>query len=194
MASDTVNRNGTSPSETPVGQLISIDLTPDAHGLSTEQVRRVLSALSAELEPICLQFAELIRENEQIRRQSTRRSRVATEEEQDQAITLLTQAQEIADALIDDARVEARDMMLASRAYQRDVAKQAAAVPKLAEADGKEASSDDDHVIESLAKLAERQFLAVLDTLTEHVNRLGRDRATDAVGSPTVERPRQAAS
>jgi hypothetical protein len=194
MGSDFVSGNGTSPSGTSVGQLISIDLTPDAHGLSTEQVRSVLSALSAELEPICIQFADLIRDNEQLHRQSTRRSRAATEEEQDQAITLLTQAQEIADTLIDDARIESRDMMLASRAYQRDVAKQAAAVPKLAEAADKEANSGDDHLVESLAKLAQRQFLAVLDTLTEQVNRLGGDTAADTGGSPTVERARQAAS
>ena len=71
MDSQPVSPDGTSPVH-PVGQLATMDLTLQADGLDPDQVRTAFAALCAELEPIYVQMAELVRENDQLRRQSRR--------------------------------------------------------------------------------------------------------------------------
>jgi cell division initiation protein len=176
MDSQSVSRNGTSPVHT-VGQLATMDLTLHAQGLDPDQVRTAFAALCAELEPIYVQMAELVRENDQLRRQARRsHATEASEEEHDYAIALLTQAQELADALISDASDQARDLVLAARAHQREIVKQTSVVagPSPAQPAGSAGIDNEGAaVVHSLAKLAQTQFLAVIDALTEQVNRLG---------------------
>jgi hypothetical protein len=187
MDSQPVGHDGTSPVPT-VEPLTTMDLTLHEQGLDPDQVRGALAALCAELEPIYVQMAELIRENDQLRRQARRNHPVAAnEEEHDYAVALLTQAQELADSLIADASSQARDMVLAARAHQRDIVKQAAVTgTSLTRTGGiAEAGSDGAAVVLSLAKLAQTQFLAVLDALTEQVNRLDETTAVPASASET---------
>ena len=91
-------------------------------------------------------------------------------------MALLTQAQELADSLISDASSQARDLVLAARAHQREIVKQSsvlAATALAAVSDANSLDSEGAAVVHSLAKLAQTQFLAVLDALTEQVSRLG---------------------
>ena len=175
MDSQLLSHDGTSPVHT-AGQLATMDLTLHDQGLDPDQVRTAFAALCAELEPIYVQMAELIRENDQLRRQSRRgHTPPAGEEEHDYAVALLTQAQELADSLITDATTQARDLVLAARAHQREILKQSSVVAgsSLAAMTGAGAVDvEGAAVVHSLAKLAQTQFLAVLDALTEQVNRL----------------------
>jgi hypothetical protein len=175
MDSQPPSNDGTSPVHA-VGQLATMDLTLQAQGLNPDQVRAAFAALCAELEPIYVQMAELVRENDQLRRQSRRgHTTPAGEEEHDYAVALLTQAQELADSLITDATTQARDLVLAARAHQREIIKQSSVVaaPSVAAMTGTGAVDvEGAAVVHSLAKLAQTQFLAVLDALTEQVNRL----------------------
>ena len=182
MDSQSPSHDGTSPVHT-VGRLATMDLTLHEQGLDPDQVRSAFAALCAELEPIYVQMAELVRENDQLRRQSRRtHTAPAGEEEHDYAVALLTQAQELADSLISDASNQARDLVLAARAHQREIVKQAG--PSLAQMNDPALDSDGVAVVHSLAKLAQTQFLAVLDALTEQVNRLGE---TATSQTPTSE-------
>ena len=153
-----------------------------------EQVRQAFTAVIADLEPLCVQQEEALRaalqEIDELKRRLARErntKRAATEEEHDQAVELLTQAQALADQLIDDAQAESRDMMLAARALQRKALEerkavedlQAAAVPVGVETGADDATeSDGERRVRSLAKVAKTQFYAVLDALREEIDHL----------------------
>ena len=156
-----------------------------------EQVRQAFTAVIADLEPLCVQQEEALRaalqEIDELKRQLARQrnsKRAATEEEHDQAVELLTQAQAFADQLINDAQAESRDMMLAARALQRKAFAerkaaedlQAASVPMEVRTGADEATeSDGERRVRSLAKVAKTQFYAVLDALREEIDHLDED-------------------
>jgi cell division initiation protein len=100
----------------------------------------------------------------------------------DQAVSVLNQAQQLADSLIDEAMQAARDLLLTARSQQRDIMEQAkvaanGAVSRataIAERAGRQDPSlRDVEYVRMFAKVAQVQFQAVLDALNEHVNRLG---------------------
>jgi DivIVA domain-containing protein len=101
----------------------------------------------------------------------------------DQAVLLLNQAQQLADALIDEGMQSARDLMLAARNHQREIVMPtgeddfssvgAATMPAHhgSYAEGSLASEVED--VRTFARVAQVQFRAVLEALNEQVNRLG---------------------
>jgi cell division initiation protein len=100
----------------------------------------------------------------------------------DQAVSVLNQAQQLADSLIDEAMQSARDLLLTARSQQRDVMEQAKMAAKgavtratsIAEnTSNEDASVRDVEYIRMFAKVAQVQFQAVLDALNEHVSHLG---------------------
>lgn len=187
MDVEAVSRNGSLDTQT-ADPLSGVDFDLKRQGLSTEQVGDYFTALGRELEPIYLQFTILLRENDRLRMELARRNDASgQDEEHDQAVALLTQAQELADSLIDDAKQEARDLVWAARAHQRDVIGRVGSASADV-ADGFD--SDGVVVVQSLAKMAQAQFLAVLDALTVQVNRLGDKPETDV--RPSVNETRQA--
>jgi cell division initiation protein len=110
----------------------------------------------------------------------------------DQAVSVLNQAQQLADSLIDEAMQSARDLLLTARSQQRDIMEQAKVAAKgavgRATAIAERASTEDPSVkdveyIRMFAKVAQVQFQAVLDALNEHVNRLGELSGTEPVKS-----------
>ena len=189
-ASDSVSRNDSSPDGQFTTQLSGVDLQLQTKE-DAEQVRQAFTAVIADLEPLCVQQEEALRaalqEIDELKRQLARQrntKRAATEDEHEQAVELLTQAQALADQLIDDAQAESRDMMLAARALQRKAVEErktvedlrAAAVP----AEGRtgaddETESDGERRVRSLAKVAKTQFYAVLDALREEIDHLDED-------------------
>ena len=101
----------------------------------------------------------------------------------DQAVLLLNQAQQLADALIDEGMQSARDLLMAARHQQRDIVEpgyetdHGGIVETIPNADHllrhNGAPSSDVEDVRMFAKVAQVQFRAVLDALDEQVNRLG---------------------
>jgi DivIVA domain-containing protein len=158
-------------------------------GVDPGEVRSYLTGLADELEGIQTQVAVLTQENQALRGQ-LEEARFSLEEARadpmehatDQAVSVLNQAQQLADSLIDEAMQSARDLLLTARSQQRDVMEQAKVAAKgavnrataIAERAGNEdASGRDVEYIRMFAKVAQVQFQAVLDALNEQVSRLG---------------------
>ena len=123
-------------------------------GVDPGEVRSFLTGLADELEGIQTQVAVLTQENQALRAQlDETRAEVADaradpmEHATDQAVSVLNQAQQLADSLIDEAMQSARDLLLTARSQQRDIMEQ--------------------------AKVAQVKFQAVLDALNEQVSKLG---------------------
>ncbi len=158
-------------------------------GVDYGEVRFFLAGLADELEGLQAQLATLTQENKALGAEVAE-ARADLQEAQadpkelatDQAVSVLNQAQQLADSLIDEAMQSARDLLLTARSQQRDVMEQAkvaatGAVNRataIAERAGSEdASVRDVEYIRMFAKVAQVQFQAVLDALNEQVSRLG---------------------
>jgi DivIVA domain-containing protein len=171
-------------------------------GVDYGEVRFFLAGLADELEGLQTQLATLSQENQALRaeaaeaRADLQDARADPKElATDQAVSVLNQAQQLADSLIDEAMQSARDLLLTARSQQRDVMEQAKVAAKgavnrataIAERAGSEdASVRDVEYIRMFAKVAQVQFQAVLDALNEHVNRLGEG---TAVAEPLKSAP-----
>ena len=177
-------RAGTNPHE-----VRRKNFTVRFRGVDPGEVRSFLTGLADELEGIQSQVAVLIQENEALRVQ-LEESRAELNEARadpmenatDQAVSVLNQAQQLADSLIDEAMQSARDLLLTARSQQRDIMEQAKVAAKgavnrataIAERNGsQDASGRDVEYIRMFAKVAQVQFQAVLDALNEQVTRLG---------------------
>jgi cell division septum initiation protein DivIVA len=171
------------------------NFTVRLRGFDQDEIRFFMAGLADQLEGIQTQVATLTQENQTL----TQENQTLTQENQllrselseteadpmelatDQAVSVLNQAQQLGDSLIDEAMQSARDLLLTARSQQRDVMEQAQVAAKgavnrataIAERAGSEdASVRDIEYIRMFVKVAQVQFQAVLDALNEHVNRL----------------------
>jgi cell division initiation protein len=165
------------------------NFTVRLRGYDHGEVRAYLTGLSDELELMQAQIAtlkhdiaSLKQKNEWLRADLDEAQADPREMATDQAVSVLNQAQQLADSLIDEAMQSARDLLLTARSQQRDVMEQAKTAAKgavnrataIAERAGSEdASVRDVEYIRMFAKVAQVQFQAVLDALNEQVSRLG---------------------
>lgn len=173
------------------------DFTVRFRGLDPNEVRGFLNALADDLARLYEEVAALTEDNGRLRdkledaRGELQRAQGELERAQvnpqeqvtDQAVLLLSQAQQLADALIDEGMQSARDLLMAARHQQRDIiepgyeTEQAAVVETISAGDnmlrhnGSPPSDVED--VRMFAKVAQMQFRAVLDALDEQVNRLG---------------------
>ena len=188
------------------------DFTVRFRGLDPNEVRGFLNALADDLARLHEQIMILTDDNTRLRGDLQRaqgelqhaqgalqQAQVDPQEQvTDQAVLLLNQAQQLADALIDEGMQSARDLLLAARHQQRDIiepgpeAEHGAVVEVMSAAErvvrhNASASPDVEDVedVRMFAKVAQVQFRAVLDALDEQVNRLGQF-------SETGERPKRA--
>jgi DivIVA domain-containing protein len=177
-------RGGTSPQE-----VRRKNFTVRLRGVDHAEVRYFLTGLADELEAIQAQVATLTKENQSLteENQSLRAELEGArgdpmELATDQAVTVLNQAQQLADSLIDEAMQSARDLLLTARSQQRDVMEEAKVAAKgavsrataIAEhAGSQDASVHDVEYIRMFAKVAQVHFQAVLDALDEQLHRLG---------------------
>ena len=162
-------------------------------GLDRSEVLGFLKLLADDLTRLHEQIAMLTQENARLRDELQRAQVDPQEQVTDQAVLLLNQAQQLADALIDEGMQSARDMLLAARSHHRDVivpggeADHAGAVQVMAPANdvlGHDAyRSAEVEDVRMFAKVAQVQFRAVLDALDEQVNRLGQYPETPSVPS-----------
>jgi DivIVA domain-containing protein len=173
-------------------------------GLDPNEVRGFLNLVADDLERLQGQVASMRRDQMQQRddleqaqdqlaqtraeleqaRADLQRARVEpTDQVTDQAVLLLDQAQQLADALIEEGMQSARDLMIAARSHQREIvsptgegdygpigAATASGQPGGA-GDGSVPSEVDE--VRNFARVAQLQFRAVLEALNEQVNRLG---------------------
>ena len=165
------------------------NFTVRVRGLDQDEVRFFMAGLADELEALQAQLATLTQGNKALRaevaeaRADVQQARADPKElATDQAVSVLNQAQQLADSLIDEAMQSARDLLLTARSQQRDIMEQAkvaanGAVSRataIAERAGsQDPSLRDVEYIRMFAKVAQVQFQAVLDALNEHVNQLG---------------------
>lgn len=158
------------------------NFTVRLRGYDHGEVRAFLTGLSDELERMQAQIATLTQDNEWLRADLEEARSDPMENATDQAVSVLNQAQQLADSLIDEAMQSARDLLLTARSQQRDVMEQAKVAAKgavnrataIAERAGSEdANIRDVEYIRMFAKVAQVQFQAVLDALNEQVSRLG---------------------
>jgi DivIVA domain-containing protein len=151
-------------------------------GLDPNEVRGFLNALADDLARLYDQITTLTQDNARLRNEVQQAQQDPQETVTDQAVLLLDQAQQLADALIEEGMQSARDMMVAARTHQRVIVDPShegdlgAAVP----AGGAQYAMGHDPGVSSeveearmFAKVAQVQFRAVLDALNEQVNRLG---------------------
>jgi cell division septum initiation protein DivIVA len=178
------------------------NFTVRLRGFDQDEIRFFMAGLADQLEGIQTQVATLTQENQTLTQENqtlTQENQTLTQENQllrselseteadpmelatDQAVSVLNQAQQLADSLIDEAMQSARDLLLTARSQQRDVMEQAQVAAKgavnRATAIAERAGSEDGSVrdieyIRMFVKVAQVQFQAVLDALNEHVNRL----------------------
>jgi DivIVA domain-containing protein len=176
-------------------------------GFDPNEVRGFLNAVADDLVRLYEQIATLTEDNgrmhgelqhieDQLENAQGKLQHAQTDPQEqvtDQAVLLLNQAQQLADALIDEGMQSARDMLLAARSHHRDVivpggeADLGGAVQVIAPANDvirheayRSADVDD---VRMFAKVAQVQFRAVLDALDEQVSRLGQYPETPSVSS-----------
>jgi cell division septum initiation protein DivIVA len=158
------------------------NFTVRLRGVDHAEVRYFLTGLADQLERIQAQVATLTKENQSLRAELQEARGNPMELATDQAVTVLNQAQQLADSLIDEAMQSARDLLLTARSQQRDVMEEAKVAAKgavtrataIAERTGsQDASVQDVEYIRMFAKVAQVHFQAVLDALDEQLHRLG---------------------
>jgi cell division initiation protein len=184
-----MSRTDPPPARTNPHEVRRKNFTVRLRGVDPGEVRAYLTGLADELEGIQSQVAVLTQENQSLRAQ-LEESRTELNEARadpmehatDQAVSVLNQAQQLADSLIDEAMQSARDLLLTARSQQRDIMEQAKVAAKGAvnrataiaeQAGSQDASVRDVEYIRMFAKVAQVQFQAVLDALNEQVTRLG---------------------
>ena len=169
-------------------------------GLDHNEVRAFLRTLADDLERLDSQIVTLTQENERLRGELEESEARPQEEVTDHAVTLLNQAQQLADALIDEAMQSARDLLLTARSQQRDVIEQASTAAKgavaratatIERAGSEDPSFQDIEYIRMFAKVAQVQFRAVLDALNEQVNRLSEVPELSEPPHPALDRSRE---
>jgi cell division initiation protein len=160
-----------------------------------EETNELLYARSSELE-------ELRRENEALRAEN-RRLREATEhastDTNPRAAELLCRAQQVADQLVNEAVIHARDLLVSARHQQRDMLQRTHDAAEealrrtgapLVQSLPTEYSTPIPAVehVSTFARAAQVQLRSVLEALTEQVERLGEVPQLERGGAP-VEQP-----
>ena len=163
-------------------------------GLDRNEVEGFLKLLADDLARLHGQITTVTQENARLRDELRQAEANPQEQVTDQAVLLLNQAQQLADALIDEGMQSARDMLLAARSHHRDVivpgseADLEGVVQVMAPADdvvrhNAHRSAAEVEDVRMFAKVAQVQFRAVLDALDEQVNRLSQYPETPSASS-----------
>jgi cell division septum initiation protein DivIVA len=158
------------------------NFTVRLRGVDQDEVRSCLAGIADEVERIEAQVEALRQQNRSLRVELEEARADPKEQATDQAVSVLNQAQQLADSLIDEAMQSARDLLLTARSQQRDVVEHAKAAANGAvnrattvaeRAASQDASVHDVEYIRMFAKVAQVHFQAVLDALDEQLHRIG---------------------
>lgn len=163
-------------------------------GLDEAEVREYLDLLADQVQAADAERAGLRAEVDRLRGELERHGddrQRAEDEISPHAVALFSQAQQVADQLVEEAVRHARDLMTAARHQQREIleqaheAAQAAAVnveqiaqvepgePPAAPGVGAGIPLEQLEYVRTFAKVAQAQLRSVVDALAEQVDRLG---------------------
>lgn len=163
-------------------------------GLDEDEVREYLETLADQVEAtdelLYSRSTELdqLRQEVEALRQENRRFREEVEhsstEISPQAVALFSQAQQVADQLVEEAVVHARDLMMSARHQQRDILQRAheaaeeavrrTGAPQVQTPPSKYSTPIPEvEYVRTFARVAQVQLRSVLEALTEQVDRLG---------------------
>jgi cell division septum initiation protein DivIVA len=169
--------------------------TTRLRGVDPDEVKDVLNHVADDLDRLLHQVRSLRTENQRLServREQTGSSDM--ESVTDQAVQLFSQAQQVADSLIEEAVQRARELLSTARSQQRgimDEAHQAAerAASQVSETIGSpgaghSASMQEIEYVRTFAKVAQLQFRAVLEALNDQVDKLGEMPQIDAESVP----------
>ena len=159
-------------------------------GWSTDEVRDYLRMLADQIESADAERSRLRAELERqraelyrVRHQGSDPSERSNEPDA-HAVALFSQAQQVADRLIEEAVQQARELMSTARKQQRDILQEAhhsaeQAMHSVQQVDHQltggsyDAPVPEIEYVRTFAKVAQVQLRSVLDALTEQVDRLG---------------------
>ena len=157
------------------------EFTHRMRGADEAEVREFLDLVADQVRDCRAENDRLRSEVEELRR---RPQGADTDEITPQAVTLFSQAQQVADQLVEEAVQHARDLMASARHQQREIlqsahhaAEKAASVsgsvgPDVA-VDGYTTPVREIEYVRTFARVAQVQLRSVLDALTEQVEKLG---------------------
>jgi cell division initiation protein len=163
-------------------------------GLDEQEVREYLDLLADQVQATDMERGELVAENDRLRAEVEQlrnaRPAPADDEINPQAVILFSQAQEVADQLVEEAVQHARDLMTSARNQQREILEEA---HRAAEAAAREAARVGGHdmvttvsataleystpipeleYVRTFTQVAQVQLRSVLEALAEQVDRL----------------------
>jgi DivIVA domain-containing protein len=156
-------------------------------GLDEDEVREYLSLLADQVQAADRERADLRAEIDRLRAEIGRlhaESDDASDEISPQAVALFSQAQQVADQLVEEAVRHARDLMTSARNQQRDILQRAheaaeeavrktGATQVAAPSAGYSKPVPEIEYVRTFARVAQVQLRSVLDALAEQVDRLG---------------------
>jgi cell division initiation protein len=156
-------------------------------GLDEDEVREYLDLLADQVQATDNERAAQRGEIERLRAEVRRLEEEADDASDDispQAVALFSQAQQVADQLVDEAVRHARDLMTSARNQQRDILQRAheaaeeavrrtGATQVAAPSGGYTTPVPEVEYVRTFARVAQVQLRSVLDALAEQVDRLG---------------------
>jgi DivIVA domain-containing protein len=172
-------------------------------GLDEAEVREYLDILADQVEAADAERASQRSEIEQLRSENRRlreEMEQASTEISPQAVALFSQAQQVADQLVEEAVTHARDLMMSARHQQRDIIQRAHdAAEHVARRTGahevvsgaRRATVEQGYTtpvpeieyVRTFARVAQVQLRSVLDALNDQVDRLSEVPQLDPAGS-----------
>ncbi len=162
-------------------RLRSQEFSVRLRGLDQQEVYGVLDRAADELERTQRHVAHLSAETGRLERELEQARVTPVDRVNDQAVTLMTQAQQVADTLIEEAVQSAQDLLMTARHQQRDILVEADQAAQGAVARASRSARDlgrqdpsarDVEYVKTFARVAQVQFKAVLDALNAEVEHL----------------------
>lgn len=162
--------------------------THRVRGLDEAEVREYLDLLADQVQAADHERAEVRAENERLRAENARLRGDAPGNGSDdispQAVALFSQAQQVADQLVEEAVRHARDLMTAARAQQREILQQAHEAAEAAAREARPLHPSEGQIlpmapvaeveyVRTFARVAQVQLRSVLEALAEQVDKLG---------------------
>lgn len=167
-------------------------------GLDADEVSYVLNHAADDMDQLLNQVRALRAENARLRQQPGQPvDSNSMDSVTDQAVQLFSQAQQVADSLIEEAVQRARELLSTARSQQRGIMDEAHEAAKRASSrvsdtigntgnTGNAASMQEIEYVRTFARVAQLQFRAVLEALNDQVDKLGEMPQVDEDQLPSI--------
>jgi cell division initiation protein len=153
-------------------------------GIDEEEVREYLYLLADQVQSMERERADLLAEVQRLRGEARVRPAPVVEADSPRAALVMSQAQQVADQLVEEAVVHARDLLASARHQQREILEAAHRAAEAAAREAAQASARNVTAYVSAAapeveyarrftQVAQVQLRSVLEALCEQVEQLG---------------------